>query len=59
MEQELVARGLKPKLMKLDIEASTLLKTTLISKISCFNWSLHIAIDETRLNEQSDHSKTT
>jgi hypothetical protein len=27
MEQELVARGLKPKLMKLDNEASTLLKT--------------------------------
>jgi hypothetical protein len=29
MEQELVARGLKPKLMKLDNEASTLLKTYL------------------------------
>jgi hypothetical protein len=29
MEQELVARGLKPKLMKLDTEASTLLKTYL------------------------------
>jgi hypothetical protein len=29
MEQELVARGLKPKLMKLDNEASKLLKTHL------------------------------
>jgi hypothetical protein len=29
MEQELVARGLKPKLMKLDNEASKLLKTYL------------------------------
>jgi hypothetical protein len=29
IEQELIARGLKPKLMKLDNEASTLLKTYL------------------------------
>jgi hypothetical protein len=32
MEQELVARGLKPKLMKLDNEASKLLKTYLHQK---------------------------
>jgi hypothetical protein len=57
MENELVARGLKPKLMKLENEASTLLKHTFISKIS--HWSLHTAIDEIRLNEQQDHSKTT
>jgi hypothetical protein len=44
MEQELVARGLKPKLMKLDNEASKLLRTS-ISRISIFNWSLHTAID--------------
>jgi hypothetical protein len=59
MEQEMVARGLTPKLMKLDNEASKLLKHTFISKISHLNWSLHIAIDEIQLNGQSDHSKTT
>jgi hypothetical protein len=52
MEQELVARGLKPKLMKLDNEASKLLKTIFISKISRFNWFHHIAIDKIQLKEQ-------
>jgi hypothetical protein len=52
MEQELVARGLKTKLMKLDNEASKLLKCTFISKISHSNWSLHIAIDNIWLKEQ-------
>jgi hypothetical protein len=51
MEQELMARGLKPKIMKLDNEASKLLKTYL-HQISHFNWSLHIAIDEIQLKEQ-------
>jgi hypothetical protein len=45
MEQELVARGLKPKLMKLDNDASKLLKRTFISKISHFNWFHHTAKD--------------
>jgi hypothetical protein len=52
MEQQLMARGLKPKLMKLDDEASKLLKRIFISKISHFNWSRHIAIDEIQLKEQ-------
>jgi hypothetical protein len=49
MEQELVARGFKPKLMKLENKASKLLKRTSISRISHFNWSLRTAIDETQL----------
>jgi hypothetical protein len=57
MEQALVARGLKPKLMKLDNEASKLLKRTFINRISHSNWFRHIAIDEIRLKEQYDHSK--
>jgi hypothetical protein len=36
MEQELVARGLKPKLMKLDNEASKLLKTYLHQQVFTF-----------------------
>jgi hypothetical protein len=36
MEQELVARGLKPKLMKLEIEVSTLLKTYLHQQNNTF-----------------------
>jgi hypothetical protein len=59
MEQELIARGLKPKLMKLENEASKLLEHTSISRISHFNWSLHTAIDEIHLNGRSDHLKTT
>jgi hypothetical protein len=52
MEQEFVARGLKPKLVKLDNEASKLLKMYFISKISHFNWSRHIVIDKIQLKEQ-------
>jgi hypothetical protein len=60
MEQELVARGLKPKLMKLDNEASKLLKdTTSISRISHFSWFHHIVTDAIQLNEQSGRSKIT
>jgi hypothetical protein len=59
MEQELVACGLKPKLMKLDNEVSKLLMRTSISKISHFNSSLHTSIDEIQLKGRSDHLKTT
>jgi hypothetical protein len=59
MEQELVARGLTPKLMKLDNEASKLLKHTSISRTSHFNWSLHTAIDEMQHKGRSDHLKST
>jgi hypothetical protein len=59
IEKELVARGLKPKLMKLDNEASKLLKRTSISKISHFNWYLRTAIDEIQLKGRSDLLKTT
>jgi hypothetical protein len=52
MEQELVARGMRPKLMKLDNEASKLLKTYLHHKNSHFNWSCHIVIDEIQLKEK-------
>jgi hypothetical protein len=45
MEQELMARGLTPKLMKVYNEASKLLKCTFISKISHFNGSRHIVIE--------------
>jgi hypothetical protein len=38
MEQEVVARGLKPKLMKLDNEASKLLKTYLHQQDITFQW---------------------
>jgi hypothetical protein len=48
MEHELVARGLKPKLMKLDNEASKLLKRYLHQQDIIF-----------QLVEQSEHSKTT
>jgi hypothetical protein len=57
MEQELVARGLTPKLMKLDNEASKLQHTS-ISRISYFNWSLHTDIEEIQLKGQSYHLKT-
>jgi hypothetical protein len=56
MEQELVARGLKPKLTRLENEASKLLKT--YSRISHFNWSLHTAIDAMQQKGRSDHLKT-
>jgi hypothetical protein len=46
MEQELVARGLKPKLMKLENEASKLLKAYLHQKDITFKLVHHIAIDE-------------
>jgi hypothetical protein len=59
MEQELVARGLKPKPMKLDNEASKLLKMYLHQQHITFQLVLHIAIYQSRLKEQSDHSKTT
>jgi hypothetical protein len=59
MEQELVAGQLKPKLMKLENEASKLLKRISITRISHFNWSLHTAIDEMQLTGRSYHLKTT
>jgi hypothetical protein len=58
MEQELVARGLKPKLMKLDNQASKLLKTYLHQQNITFQLVLHTAIDEIQLNGRSDHLKT-
>jgi hypothetical protein len=59
MEQELVAGGLKPKLMKLTVRRQNYSKYTSISRISHFNWSLHISIDEMQLKGRSDHLKIT
>jgi hypothetical protein len=54
MEQDLVARGLKPKLMKLDNEASTLLKTYLHQQNITFQ-----LVPPYRHRQNSDHSKIT
>jgi hypothetical protein len=59
MEQELVAGGLKPKLMKLDNEASTLLKTYLHQQNITFQLVPHTAIHEMQLKGRSDHLKTS
>jgi hypothetical protein len=55
IEQELVARGLKPELMKLDNEASKLLKMYLHQHNITFQLVFHTAIDEMRQKGQSDH----
>jgi hypothetical protein len=51
MEQELVAKGLKPKLVKLDNEASKLLKYYLYQQ--------EIVIDAIQLEGQSGRSRIT
>jgi hypothetical protein len=52
MEQELMAKGLKPNLMKLDNDASKLLKDYL-------HQFRHIVIDAIQLNGQSGRSRIT
>jgi hypothetical protein len=55
MEQKLITRGLKPRLMKLDNEASPLLKDYVYDKKSVSSWYCHIAIPAMQQNTQFGH----
>jgi hypothetical protein len=57
MEQEIVSKGLKPKLMKLDNEASKLLKDYLYQQDIAFQ--LVPPYSATQLNAQSGRSRIT
>jgi hypothetical protein len=59
MEHELVARGLKPKLTRLDNQASKLLKDYLHQQDITFQLVPPYSHRRTQLNGQSDLSKTT
>jgi hypothetical protein len=59
MEQELVARGLKPRLMKLDNEASELLKTYLHQHNITLQLVPPYSHRQNTAERASDHSNTT
>jgi hypothetical protein len=57
MEQKLNARGLKARLVRLDNEASQLLKNYYMNRTSASSWYHHTVTDGMPQNVQSDHSK--